>query len=80
MKIEIEVPDIITAAIAMNNAMIAYGKIVYAVLIGCDVPKEFEPLHNLDEDVLKERYQCLRSMYEQIEAIEKKVRSDKYVT
>ena len=71
MKIEIEVPDITTAAIAMNNAVAAYGKIVYAIMIGCDVSKEFEPLFDLEPDVLKERYRCLRNMYEQIETIEK---------
>lgn len=71
MKIELEVPDITTAAIAMNNATIAYGKIIYAAILGCDVPEEFNPLLDLEPDILKERYQCLRNMYEQIETIEK---------
>ena len=71
MKIELEVSDIKTVATAMNNAIIAYGKIIRAIMLGCEIPKDFEPLQSLDDYALLERYRCMQNMYEQIEAIEK---------
>lgn len=74
MKIEIEVPDIITAAKAINNAMAAYGNIVWSIILGCEVPKNFQSLANLDDDELTKRLDCLKGIYEQLEAIETKMK------
>lgn len=71
MKITIEVPDIKTVADAINNAMVAYGDIVYSIILGCEIPNKFQPLAKLDEEELAKRFNCLRDIYKQIEEIEK---------
>ena len=73
MKITIEVPDITTAAIALNNACIAYGDIVYAIELGAEVPSKFNGLRQIDEDVLRKRFECVKNIYTQIEKMEKEV-------
>ena len=73
MKIEIEVPDIKTAADAINNALVTYGDIVWSVILGCEVPNKFRPLAKLDEDELTKRLDCLKSIYKQLEEIEKNI-------
>jgi hypothetical protein len=73
MKIEIEVPDITTAAKAINNAMVAYGDIIYSVILGCEVPQKFQPLANLDEEELVKRFDCLKGICQQLEEIEKNI-------
>jgi hypothetical protein len=72
MKIEIEVPNIKTAADAINNAAIAYGDIVSALILGCDVPNKFKVLAKLSDDELMERFYCIKSIYEQLEVMENK--------
>ena len=71
MKITIEVDDITTFAKALNNAMVAYGDIIWSLRIGCDVPKYFWPLGSLDEEELDNRFECLQKLYEQVEKIER---------
>ena len=73
MKIEIEVTDITTAAKAINNAMVAYGDIIYSVILGCEVPQKFQPLSKLDEEELTKRFDCLKGIYKQLEEIEKNI-------
>ena len=73
MKIEIEIPDITTTSKAINNAMVAYGDIVYSLILGCEVPNKFQPLAKLDEEELTKRFNCLKSIYEQLEEIEKNI-------
>lgn len=70
MKIEIEVSDIKTAVDAVNNAAIAYGDVVSKIILCCDIPKSLEPLKNLSEEELTKRFNCLKQIYEQLEAIE----------
>ena len=74
MKIEIEVPDIKTAADAINNALVAYGDIVWSVVLGCSVPQKLQPLAKLDEKELIKRLDCMKSIYEQLEEIEKNIK------
>lgn len=76
MKIEIEVPDIKTVADAINNAAIAYGDIVYAIMLGCQVPNRLEPLKKLSEEELNKRCDCLRQIYKQLEEIEKSIKEE----
>ena len=76
MKIEIEVTDITTAAKAINNAMAAYGNIVWSIILGCEVPKNFQPLANLDDDELTKRLDCLKDICEQLEAVETKMKEE----
>jgi hypothetical protein len=71
MKITIEIPDIKTAADAINNAMVAYGDIVSSIILCCEIPNKLRPLAKLDEEELTKRFNCLCDIYKQIEEIEK---------
>lgn len=73
MKIEIEVPDIKTAAIAINNAIVAYNDIVWSIILGCEVPNKFRPLKTLDDEELEKRLSCLKDIYKQLEEMEKNI-------
>lgn len=70
MKITIEVSDITQTAIALNNAMVAYGDIISCIELGLPVMEEFRVLEDVDDKVLRNRFECLRSVYKQIEALE----------
>ncbi len=71
MLVTIEIPDITAAAKAMNNATIAYGNVLSSAMLGCQVPKEFEFLYDFSDEELKNRYECVKSIYEQIEDMER---------
>ena len=73
MKITIEVPDIEIAAKSINNAMVAYGDIVWSIILGCEVPQKFQSLAKLDEEELTKRFNCLRDICKQIEEMEKNI-------
>lgn len=70
MKITIEVSDITQTAIALNNAMVAYGDIISCIELGLPVMEKFRALEDVDDKVLRNRFECLRSVYKQIEALE----------
>lgn len=71
MKITIEVNDIELFAKGLNNAIAAYGDIVYALGVDCEVPKRFEVLKTIPFEDLSARYNCLVDVYEQVRQIEK---------
>ena len=62
--------DITQTAIALNNAMVAYGDIISCIELGLPVMEKFRVLENVDDKVLRNRFECLRSVYKQIEALE----------
>lgn len=72
MRVTLEIPDITIAAKAMNNATIALSEIVWAINLGCDVPKIFEPLRNVNEDDLNKRVSIMSHLTKQLEVIERK--------
>lgn len=76
MKIEIEVPDIKTAADAINNAAILYGDVISCIHLGCSVPAKARPLKNLTDEELDKRFNCLKQIYQQLEAIETKMKEE----
>ena len=71
MKIEIDVKDITLFACALNNAIAAYGDIIYGIYMCCDIPTRFEKLKDIPYDDLQERFKCLKDVYKQVEEIEK---------
>lgn len=73
MKVTIEVNDIELFAKGLNNAIAAYGNIVYAIDIGCEIPSIFEALRTISYDDLRLRYNCLVDAYRQIEQVEKEL-------
>ena len=73
MKITIEIPDITTAAIALNNALIAYSDLIFSINLGLSVPSKFNGLKEVDENVLKKRLGCVKNIYDQITEIEKEM-------
>lgn len=51
----------------LNNAYIAYNDIIFACLMGCEVPEKFKKLKNLSDEELCERRTALLEMYREIE-------------
>lgn len=76
MKITVEVEDITTFAIALNNAVTAYGDIVWALFIGCQIPDKFAKLKELQYEEVEKRFHCLKDVYKQVEEIERGERSE----
>lgn len=76
MEITIKVDDITTFAKALNNAQIAYNSIVQAIVYGCEIPKQFEPLKELSDEELMGRLKSLMDVYKQVEEIERSVEND----
>lgn len=70
MKIQLEVDDITLFATALNNAIVSYGDVVCAIMLGCEVPSKLEPLKKIPFEKLEERMMCLKGIYRQIEKIE----------
>lgn len=70
MKITIEVNDLELFAKGFNNAIAAYGDIVWGIKIGCNVPSRFEVLREVPIDDLIDRHNCLVDVYKQVEQIE----------
>ena len=64
MKITIEVPDISLAAKALNNAAVAFW-------YECHLPERFGPMKNLSQEEDRDRFNIVKSICEQVEAIEK---------
>ena len=76
MKIEIEVEDISLFAKAFNNACVSHTENTRALMLGCDVPKDIEPLRVLPDEELLERLRCLYNVNRQIEKIEMDIIGD----
>lgn len=51
----------------LNNAIIAYNDIIFAIDFCCDVPAKLEPLKKLPEEELHARRDALIKMYRDIE-------------
>lgn len=73
MKIEIDIPDITTASKAINNATATYGEIISTIMLGCEVPNRFAPLAQLSDEELTKRFNCLKSICEQLEEMENNI-------
>jgi hypothetical protein len=70
-KITLEVEDISTLLDGLNNAMIAYDDIIWAIYLCCKIPSKLEPLKSLPFEQLRERLKALKDVYEQLIKIEK---------
>lgn len=79
MKITLEVPDITTAAVALNHACAAYGRILYTLSLGLEIPAKFDALRDMDDETIMRRFNCLTSMYKQVEEIEKQHKNNSEV-
>lgn len=77
MKIEIDIGDDITIfAKALNNACVAYGDIISAIFFRCEIPSKLQPLKELSDEELQQRFYCLKDVYKQVEEIERKEKGD----
>ena len=77
MKIEIDIgDDITTFAKALNNACVAYGDVIYSIFLRCEISSKLQPLKDLTDEELQQRFDCLKSIYKQIEEIEKKEKGE----
>jgi len=50
----------------LNNAMIAYGDIISAIQLGCDISSKFEKLNELPEEKLRMRFKSVENLYKQL--------------
>lgn len=73
MKVTIEIPDIKTACDALNNAIATYGNTISTIKLCCDLPKTIEPLRQVDEHQLTQRFDCIVNIYKQMEEIEREL-------
>ena len=71
MNIEIEVDDITLFASALNNAVATYGDILFAIYFCCDIPTKLKKLKEIPFDEFQNRFDCIKSVYEQVLEIEK---------
>lgn len=76
MRIEIEVNDIELFAKGLNNAIATYGNIIRSIDLGCSVPSQFEVMNTIPFEELRERFNCLIDVYEQVERIESVLRGN----
>lgn len=77
MKVEIEVDNIELFTTALNNAIVAYGDVLYGIYLGCEIPSQFNKLKTLPFEQLKIRQECLKNVYRQIEQIENKYKEQR---
>lgn len=71
MKITIDVPDISLAAKALNNAAVAFGEACWTHWCECHLPERLGAMRNLSQEEVRERFYIVKSICEQVEAIEK---------
>ena len=51
----------------LNNAIAAYGNICWSLLLGTEVPAQFEPLKQRSEEEIRARFNALVDFYKKIE-------------
>ena len=51
----------------------SYKNTIRAITLGCDLPKQLEPLRQLENHQLQERYDCIVNIYKQMEEIEQEL-------
>lgn len=76
MKIEIEIKDLKSTLDGLNNALHAYNDLIFAITIGCEIPKKYNGLKKLNENELNYRLNCTRELYEQLLTIEMENKHD----
>ena len=72
MKIEIEIKDLKSTLDGLNNALHAYNDLIFAITIGCEIPKKYDGLKKYNEDELTHRFNCTKELYEQLVVYEAK--------
>ena len=77
MKFEVETHDITILAEALNNAVIGYNDIIYAIYLGWDpTAPSLRPLEDAPYEKLKKRLEALNGLYLQVEEIERRMLND----
>ena len=51
----------------LNNAVAAYRDICRSLLLGCDVPLQFDGLKEKSDKEIRARFMAIKSLYEKIE-------------
>ena len=67
MIIEIDIPDLVTASKAINNAGAAYQRLISMIDVGVELPSQFQKLYDYSEAELKEHILLLRSIVMQLD-------------
>lgn len=67
MKIELNLEDLNEAAKAINNAAAAYNRLRKMIMLGLDLPLEFEKLYDYKEADLKHHIDILKDILNQLD-------------
>lgn len=67
MIVEIDIPDLIDASKAINNAGAAYQRLISMIDVGVELPPQFQKLYDYSESELKEHILLLRSIVMQLD-------------
>lgn len=67
MKIELNLEDVDTAAKAINNAAAAYDRLRKMMVVGVDLPLEFEKLYSYEETDIKHHIDILKDILNQLD-------------
>ena len=68
MQIILEIEDLETLVDGLNNAVIAYGNVASALILGVSVPSNLEPLRTLPEEVVRSRFTAVVDLYKTLES------------
>ena len=66
MKITVDVDELVLKG--LNNAVIAYGNVCSALILGCEVPSKLEPLRKLSDEEMQMRFTAVKDLYMQLAA------------
>lgn len=68
MIVQLDVPDIVTACRAINNAGSAYERLISMIRVGVEIPPEFHKLYEYSEEDLKDHMLLLQDIVMQLDA------------
>ena len=63
MIVELDIPDLVTASKAINNAGVAYQRLISMIDVRVELPSQFQKLYNYSEDELKEHISIKKYRY-----------------
>lgn len=67
MIINLDIPDIVVACRAINNASAAYARLISMIRVGVEIPEEFHKLYKYSEEDLKEHLLLLQDIVMQFD-------------
>ena len=69
MIVELEIDDLDVAATALNNARIAYQRVINCIKFGCEVDSIFLKLETVPEKFLDDQVKLLKNLTDQLDKL-----------